>query len=114
MPKKTEATAISSNSISQNSKPDSTANKQEILKFLTYGEMPGKGYADAEIEITKKYGFIIENPYGCVVTDSLLQAIKSQNLKSATEMEKKYGKNWIQDFEKKTGLIFSVPNIEKE
>ena len=88
--------------------------KPEYIIFLTYGSVPPVGYVYEGMDITKKFGFEIKNPSGCDMTDSLFTAIKHNNLKSADLMKKKYGKNWIQDFEKRTGLQFSVPYVPEE
>lgn len=93
--------------------PDPAKQETGYITFQTYGSVHPVGYVYEGMEITKEFGFEIKNLSGCDMTDSLSAAIKQNNLKSADLMEKKYGKNWIQDFEKKTGLHFSVPFVDE-
>lgn len=99
---------------SQNvNKTKNTSQKQpEKPLFLIYGELAPAGYVEAKDSvITQKFGFCIQRITGCEVTPELIDSVKVINQKSNSMMQSKYGKDWIQKFEKETNMKISIPSI---
>ncbi len=89
-------------------KANSTFPKIEI--FQVYGESEPVGYANDASAITRNFGFVIEKVAGSVVTDSLLKAVHENNLQAKKNMKAEYGKDWMKNFEKRSGLKLNLPN----
>ena len=78
--------------------------KKELPTFFIYGEPPPIGYLCDENSITEKYGFKVKRVAGCEVSQKLIDEVNLNNAKMIIIMNKKYGNNWLKNFEKKTGL----------
>lgn len=86
------------------------ANTQdELAVFLIYGELAPDDYLDDANSITEGYGFQLKRIAGCEVDEAILNEAHSQNKKSLEFMNKKYGKDWMDAFEKKTNYKLSIP-----
>ncbi|MBV7439980.1 hypothetical protein KRX57_00945 [Weeksellaceae bacterium TAE3-ERU29] len=80
---------------------------------MTYGELPPINYIDEkDSAITKKFGFKVKRIADCEVTNTIIYKAKRTNTESNIQMQSKYGNNWINKFEKETGMRFSVPFVE--
>lgn len=88
--------------------------KQEPLPtFLLYGElMPIDYIEDRDTLITQKYGFNLKRVAYCDVTNELIDSVKVINTANSLKMQQKHGKQWIANFETKTHLKVSIPNVE--
>lgn len=83
---------------------------EDSLKvFLIYGELAPYGYLDDENSITEKYGFKLKRVAGCEVEESMVRDVLKQNNTALIEMNKKYGDDWIKEFEKKTQYKLAIP-----
>ncbi|KOY86860.1 hypothetical protein AD998_12550 [bacterium 336/3] len=81
--------------------------------FLIYGELAPTGYVEEkDSSITQKFGFCVHRITGCEVTPELIDSVKVINQKSSSMMQSKYGKDWIQKFEKETNMKLAIPNVE--
>ena len=86
------------------------SNGQDSLKvFLIYGELAPDGYLDEENPITENYGFKLKRVAGCEVEESMVNDVLKQNNTALIEMNKKYGDDWIKEFEKKTKYKLAIP-----
>lgn len=94
-------------------KPKIVNQKIEIPTFLMYGEIAPVGYLEEQDDsIARKFGFSIKRVAGCEVDDKLLDSIKTINQKNDAIMRKKYGNNWINNFEKNSHLKMFIPFLE--
>lgn len=86
------------------------SNGQDSIKvFLIYGELAPDGYLDEENPITEKYGFKLKRVAGCEVEESMVTDVLKQNNTALNQMNKKYGDDWIKEFEKKTKYKLAIP-----
>lgn len=81
--------------------------------FLIYGELAPTGYIkEQDSSITQKFGFCVKRITGCEVTPELTDSVKVINQKNNSLMQSKYGKDWIQKFEKETNMKLAIPDVE--
>lgn len=87
--------------------------EEKIPTFEIYGGLAPVDYVDGydpkHDSITKKYGFFMKRVADCEVTDGLVRKAIRNNQKALEEMNRKYGENWQQKFEKETGLKLAIP-----
>ena len=81
-----------------------TVVQNELPTFFIYGELSPVGYLSGENPITEKYGFKVKRVAGCEVKQKTIDDCTSNNKNAMALMNKKYGKNWLKNFEKETGL----------
>ncbi|WP_300673076.1 hypothetical protein [Soonwooa sp.] len=87
--------------------------KEELPTFLIYGEAYPVGYAEEQDSlVTQKFGFKIKRVAGCEISDVLKQSVINNNQKEDKKMEQLFGKNWKEDFTKKSKLELMIPEIE--
>lgn len=77
--------------------------------FETYGELPPQGYLYDADTITERYGFKLKNLAGCEVDGLDLPAIQCHNRAVRDQLAKKYGKQWLEKFERETHYKLAVP-----
>lgn len=53
--------------------------------------------------LTKEYGFRLKRVGGCVINQEMISDAKKNNDKTFQVLNKRYGENWREDFEKETG-----------
>ncbi|MBN2890813.1 MAG: hypothetical protein JXL97_03015 [Bacteroidales bacterium] len=85
------------------------SDKDSLMVFLIYGELAPAGYLDDENPITEEYGFKLKRVAGCEVDEAFVNDILKQNNNALIEMNKKYGDDWIKEFEKKTNYKLAIP-----
>ena len=83
--------------------------QDSLSVFFTYGELAPIGYLDDANVITEKYGFQLKSIAGCVIDDGIIYKAHTQNQKALLEMNEKYGKDWMIEFEKTTHYKLSIP-----
>jgi hypothetical protein len=77
--------------------------KDSIVEFQIYGELAPDDYLSESDTISLKYGFKFKRLAGCVVTSELMDSVSLNNAKSVLLMEEKYGSDWKNQMESKTG-----------
>ncbi len=82
---------------------------QDTVVFLDYGELPPTGFLQAGNPITELYGFRLVSVAGCEITHELADSVHLVNRKSMGSMNKLYGKDWQEKFEKETHYKLSIP-----
>src|SRR5690554_161966 len=80
-----------------------------LTVFLIYGELAPDGYLDEENSIIEIYGFKLKRIAGCEVEENMVNDALLQNNNALTEMNNKYGDDWIKKFEKKTNFKLAIP-----
>ena len=94
--------------------PKEYSSKQQVAPlpvFFIYGELAPMGYLNGEDPITEKYGFKLKRIAGCEISNTIIKKAYTQNQKSFKEMNTKYGKYWIDEFEKKSKYKLAIPSI---
>jgi len=84
--------------------------QDSITTFLIYGELAPDGYLDTEDSITYRYGFRLKRVAGCEISSLEINKIHQHNQQAITKMNKKFGLNWIDEFEKSTNHKLMIPN----
>ena len=86
---------------------------EKIPTFEVYGGLAPIDYVDGynpkHDSITRKFGFLMKRVADCEVTDDLVRKANRNNQKALEEMNKKYGENWQEKFEKEMGLKIVIP-----
>lgn len=86
-----------------------SCDEDSLKVFLIYGELAPDGYLDEENPITESYGFKLKRVAGCEVEESMVKDVLMQNNSALKEMNKKYGNNWMKEFEKETKYKLAIP-----
>ena len=89
-------------------KTDSSV-QDSLAVFFIYGELAPDGYLDDENSITESYGFKLKRIAGCEVDETIVNEAHVLNKKTLIEMNKKYGNDWMDSFEKKTKYKLVIP-----
>ncbi len=111
---------IHSCSVIKKSEDKSKKSKQELIKtdsgvkdslatFFIYGELAPTGYLDDENSITENYGFKLKRIAGCDIDETIVNQAHTQNQKALIKMNKKYGNDWMLEFENKTKYKLAIP-----
>ena len=80
--------------------------------FKIYGELSPVNYLNGgEDSLTLAHGFLVERVSGCEVTAELVQSVKENNRLANEQMIASFGKTWIADFKKKTGMNLTFPQF---
>lgn len=84
--------------------------KDKLPTFMIYGEPYPVGYAEEQDSlVTEKFGFKIKRVAGCEISNVLKQSVINNNRKENQKMEQLFGKNWKENFAKKSKLELLIP-----
>jgi len=100
--------------LSCHEKEETMIHKDGYYWFLTYG-FPDFQREEFEKTVNKKWKIKTVRVAGCVVTQELMDSVRSENKKTNLALQKRYGKNWkdlydkdIQDYTMKQVDIMDV------
>ncbi len=82
----------------QGKKVDTSKTENEDT-LLIYG-LPNMERQNSRNVIAKKWGIKFKSVAGCIVTDELVDSVKTVNDRVNKSIEKKFGKNWNDKFER--------------
>ncbi len=80
-------------------KEETMIHEDGYYRILSFG-LPNFDVVEAEDGIADKWKIKHVSVAGCVVTEKLMDSIKTQNQKTFAAIEKKYGQNWRQKYDK--------------
>ena len=86
---------------------EDTSNR--LILFQLYGERVPDNYVDEGDTITERYGFKVVRVAGCEVNEDLLDEAHKLNNASMNQMNKKFGIDWREKFERDTGMKLVIP-----
>jgi hypothetical protein len=102
-------TTACNNNQTKNTNKITTTIEEELPVFLIYGELAPEGYLDKENQITEDYGFRLKRITGCEIELDEMNNANKNNNETMELMNKKYGENWMQEFEKATNYKLAIP-----
>ena len=100
-------------SCNQKTKQGPTKEDKANFTLLTYG-LPDMERQNSRYVIANKWGIKFYPVAGCIVTAKLQDSVRKCNTIVNKNIEKKYGKNWSEKFEKEVDIEFEKEKLVSE